>query len=237
MQWYDRAIHFSDALLARDWAGTYQSYHPGVTTMWLSGIGLKLFSHQRGVSSEQLLGVEPTKPGTMEDAVVAGVVPLAFAIALCVALSYVLLRRITGQKVAFVGSFLLALDPFHIAYSKVLHLNALLGTFMFVSVLLLFNYLYRAKWLDLVLSGMFAGLAFLTKSPALFVIPYAVLIVGAYRLAALGPGTEAGGGGQGWGRRLRGLIRVLLVWGGVAGVVFVLLWPAMWVEPLGVEGW
>ncbi|NIV31561.1 MAG: hypothetical protein GWN58_19365, partial [Anaerolineae bacterium] len=36
MQWYDRAIRFSDALLGRDWAATYQSYHPGVTTMWLS---------------------------------------------------------------------------------------------------------------------------------------------------------------------------------------------------------
>ncbi|NIV31560.1 MAG: phospholipid carrier-dependent glycosyltransferase, partial [Anaerolineae bacterium] len=123
-------------------------------------------------SSDQLLDIEPTVPGTVNDAVAAGVLPLAFAIALCVALSYVLLRRIMGQKVAIVGGFLLAVDPFHIAYSKVLHLNALLGTFMFVSVLLLLNYLYRAKWLDLVLSGMFAGLAFLTKSPALFLIPY-----------------------------------------------------------------
>jgi hypothetical protein len=234
MQWYDRAIHFTDALLARDWAATYQSYHPGVTTMWLSGIGLKLFAWQRGVSSGQLLGVAPAKPGTIDDAVAAGVVPLAFVIALCIALSYVLLRRIAGQKVAFVGSFLLALDPFHIAYSKVLHLNALLATFMFVSVLLLFTYFYRAKWPDLVWSGAFAGLAFLTKSPSLFLIPYAVLLVGAYRLAALGPGAEEGERGQGWGRRLRGFIHVLLVWGGMAGVVFVLLWPAMWVEPLDV---
>ena len=43
MLWYYRAIRFGDALLARDWAETHQSYHPGVTTMWLSGIGIKLF--------------------------------------------------------------------------------------------------------------------------------------------------------------------------------------------------
>jgi hypothetical protein len=234
MQWYYRAIHFSDALLARDWAGTYQSYHPGVTVMWLSGIGMKLLAWLRGLSSDQLLGVEPTRPGTVNDAIAAGVVPLALVIALCIALSYVWLRRIVDQRVAVVGSSLLALDPFHITYSKVLHVNALLATFMFMSALLLLGYLHRARRLDLILSGVFAGLALLTKSPSLFIIPYAVLLVGAYRLLGLGPDAETGTDRPGWGRRAWAFTRVLLVWGGAAAVVFVLLWPAMWVEPLGV---
>ena len=232
MQWYYRAVEFGDALAARDWAATYRSYHPGVTTMWLAGIGLRFFAWQRGLSSEQLLRLEPTQPGTVDGAVRAGVVPLALVIALCVALSYVLLKRITDRRTAFVASFLLALDPFHIAYSKVLHLNALLATFMFLSVLLLFNYLHRSRWLDLVGSGLFAGLAFLTKSPSLFLVPYAVLIVGLWKLAGLGPDAEAQE--RGWRRRLWVSIRTLLVWGGAAAVAFALLWPAMWVEPLDV---
>ena len=183
--WSDRAIRFSDAVLARDWPETYHSYHPGVTTMWLSAVGLRLFAWQRGLSSDQLLGVEPTKPGTLDDAVTAGVVPMALVIALCIALSYVLLRRIASQKVAFVGSCLLALDPFHITYSKVLHVDALLATFMFTSALFLFNYVRRARWRELVLSGVFGGLAFLTKIPSLFLIPYTALIVGMDRLLSL----------------------------------------------------
>jgi hypothetical protein len=136
MQWYNRAVSFGDALLARDWAGTYQSYHPGVTTMWLAAAGLRLFAWRQGLSSAQMLRLAPTKPGTIEDGVTAGVIPLALAVALCIALCYVLLRRITDRRVAFVGSCLLALDPFHITHSKVLHVDALLATFMFVSALL-----------------------------------------------------------------------------------------------------
>jgi len=230
--WSDRAVRFSDAVLARDWPETFHSYHPGVTTMWLSAIGLRLFAWQQGLSSDQLLGVEPTKPGTMDTAVAAGVLPLAFAIAVCIALSYLLLRRITDPKLAFVGGCLLALDPFYITYSKVLHVDALLAAFMFTSALFLFSYVRRARRRDLLLSGVFAGLAFLTKSPSLFLIPYTALVVGMDSLLALGPGSEAPVRGRAWGRRLWDFIRELLFWGGIAAVVFVLLWPAMWVEPL-----
>jgi hypothetical protein len=234
MQWYSRAIRFGDALLAQDWAETYQRYHPGVTTMWLSGIGVKLFGWQQGLSSDQLLGIAPTKPGTLDDAVAAGVVPLAFVIALCTALSYVLLSRIAGRRTGFAGSCLLALDPFHITYSKVLHVDGLLATFMLVSVLFLLNYLHRTRWRDLILSGVFAGFAFLSKSPSLFLIPYAALTVGTYVLLPPGLGARANGRRWGWFRRLWVFLRVLLTWGGVAAVVFVALWPAMWVGPLHV---
>ena len=229
MQWYTRAIHFGDALLARDWAGTYQQYHPGVTTMWLSGSGIKLFAWLRGLSSDQLLGFAPTKPGMISGAITAGVIPLAFVIALCIALSYVLLNRIVEQKVALVGGCLMALNPFYIAYSRVLHVNALLTAFMFASVLFLFNYLRRAKWLDLILSGAFAGLAILTKSPSLFIIPYTTLVLVVHKLViALGPDSKTRA------RRWWTFARTLLVWGGTAAVVFVVLWPAMWVGPLDV---
>ena len=236
MLWYYRAIHFGDALLARDWTGTYQSYHPGVTTMWLAAAGLRLFAWRQGLSSAQMLRLAPTKPGTIEDGVTAGVIPLALAVALCIALCYVLLRRITDRRVAFVGSCLLALDPFHITHSKVLHVDALLATFMFVSILLLLNFLQRESWLDLIWSDVFAGLAFLTKSPSLFIVPYVALAIGTYRL--MEPGGRAGPTAErpGWARRLWEVARVLLIWGGVAVVVFCALWPAMWAEPLVALG-
>ena len=232
MQWYNRAVSFGDALLARDWAGTYQRYHPGVTTMCLSGIGLKLLGWQQGLSSEQLLGLAPIKPGTLNDGVTAGVIPLAFAIALCIALTYPLLSRIVGRKAALSGSCLLALNPFYIAYSKVLHVDALLATFMLVSALFLLNYLQRGRWFDLVLSGVFAGLAFLTKSPGLFLIPYAGLAVGMYRLVKSESDCGQRARTTGWLRQIVTLMGVLAIWAGIAAAIFVVLWPAMWVEPM-----
>lgn len=232
MQWHERAVYFTDRLLARDWARTYLRYHPGVTTMWLSGIGLKFFAWQRGLSSEQLLGNEPLKPGVLGDAVTAGVVPLAFVIALCIALCYLLLSRIVSQKVALISGGLLALDPFYIAHSKVLHVDALLSTFMLTSALFLLYYLQRSKRLCLILSGVFAGLAFLTKSSSYFLVPYTMLAVGVYRLTELTPNADEGS--RRWGKLLWRTLRVLLVWGGIAAMVFSVLWPAMWVKPLKV---
>ena len=182
MQWFIRAVRFGDAVLARDWEGTYQRYHPGVTTMWLSGIGLKLFGWHRGLSSDELIGIAPTKPGTLNDAVTAGVLPLALVISLCIAASYGLIACVFGGKVGLVGSCLIALDPFHITYSKVLHIDALLATFMLMSVLFLLAYLHHGARRNLVLSGVFAGLSWLSKSPGLFLVPYAALAVGSYRL-------------------------------------------------------
>ena len=234
LQWYSRAVRFGDALLARDWAGTYQRYHPGVTTMWLSGAGLKLFAWQRALSSDQVVGLAPSKPGTMNDAIVAGVIPLAFVVALCIALSTVLIRRLVDRKVALAAGCLLALDPFYITYSKVLHVDALLATFMLVSVLCMFNYLHRARWRYLILSGVFAGLASLTKSPALFLVPYAALTSVVCKLIPSVRSTGAPDGKRAGLHKLWKLARALLIWGGIAAVTFVALWPAMWVEPLQV---
>ncbi len=224
MQWYERAIRFGDAVLAGDWAGTFQRHHPGVTTMWLSGIGLKLFAGARGVSSEQLLGAAPIQPGVIAKAIVAGVIPLALVIALCITLSLVLLRRLMGRREAFVAVYLLALDPVYITYSQVLHLDALLATFMLVSALFLLNYLHHSKSSDLVLSGIFGGLALLSKSPALFLLPYVGLAAGAFRI----------GKNASWRAWLRKIVQTVGAWVLVAGVVFVLLWPAMWVQPLDI---
>lgn len=231
MQWYERSIHFSDAVLKGDWAGTFQRHHPGVTTCWLSGFGLQVFARLRGLTSSQLLGTEPTPPGVIAQAMTAGVLPLAFTIALCIALSYLLIRRLTGPRVALAAAGLLALDPFYIARSQVLHVDALMATFMLVSALFLLNHVHRHKRSDLVFSGVFGGLAVLSKSPALFLAPYAALVVGVHQLTAL---TERPSGWRGWANRLGVIPRDVLLWSLVVAVTFVALWPAMWVQPVDV---
>lgn len=231
--WHHRAIRFTDALASGNLGETYQSYHPGVTVLWLSGVGMRALGWQRELTSGQLLGEEPALPGTAADAVTAGVIPLAFVIALCIMLSYIPLKRITDRNVALIATLFMALDPLYLSYSKVLHLDALLGTFMFTSALFLLSYLQRTKWLDLVLSGAFAGLAFLTKSPSFFLIPYASLATGVYTLLARNNDTIQTDL-RGWGRRLWVIARTLLTWGAVSIAVFVALWPAMWVQPFVV---
>ena len=99
---------------------------------------------------------------------------------------------------------------------------------MLLSLLWFGDYLYRGRRVaSLIISGIGAGLSWLTKSPALFLAPF----VGLLALADLLQSRQAG-------KSIRlpdvwAYLRPLLAWSGIAAVVFVLLWPAMWVEPLG----
>jgi hypothetical protein len=223
--WTMRAVNFGDVLLAGAWADTYQQYHPGVTVMWLSGFALKVLAWMRGLSSAQLLDIAPAPPGTADAVVQAGVLPLALVIALCIAGSAALVARLADRRVGLAAGLLMALDPFFISYSKEIHLNGLLTMFMLVSALLLLVYLKEGKRAPLVWSGVFAGLAVLTKSPAIFLLPYAALALSVYPLLHGVPLREA----------LRGLWRPalkLVAWLAAAVAVFVLLWPAMWVQPV-----
>ncbi|MFQ5875271.1 MAG: glycosyltransferase family 39 protein, partial [Dehalococcoidia bacterium] len=116
---------------------------------------------------------------------------------------------------------LIALDPFFIAHSRLFHLDALLTGFMTLSVLgLLVSLTGRGSYAYLAFSGSMAGLAFLTKSPAFFLAPFAFAL------------TVAMGSSSREGKRSR-LALPFLVWATAAGVVYFALWPAMWVDPVG----
>jgi len=231
MLWYDRSVHFWDALLAGDFGDTYQQYHPGVTTMWIAGLGLRLYSEARGWSSDVLLEPPSGMSGPQAGPAQAGTVALGVSIAVCIVFIYVSLVRMTGWPVAFCAGCLLALDPFYLTHSKMIHVDGLLASFMLVSALLLLAYLRNERRTYLVGSGVSAGLAFLTKSPGLFLIPYAAFALALSSLVA-DPSSPNLSGVHLRGKQLWTISRRLMIWSLTALCVFFLFWPAMWTEPL-----
>jgi hypothetical protein len=235
LQWYERSFRFVDAVLRGQWADTIVSEHPGVTPMWLIGLA------QHGYYALlRALGASPAHPTDItgrafSTEVAISVLPLAAGIALGVLLAWWLLRHLFGETVAWAGAGFLALDPFHIAISKVVHVDALLSVLMILSALTLLLYLRRSvsgeqrrslrptrrqAWSRhrlLLASGALAGLAFLTKSPAYFLVPF----LGLSLLVARGRGNL-------W----RDYLTPMLLWIGTAAITYVLLWPAMWVQPV-----
>ena len=230
VNWYERSINFGDAILSQNWTATYQSYHPGVTTMWLSGIGLKLFSWLRGYSSEEMLNAERLPGGEFHTAVDFGVFPLAIIIALGVVFIYYLLSQLLDPRLALISAVFIAFNPFHITNSKVLHLDALLSVFMLIAVLLLIHYKMEPDYRKLVLSGVFLGLSLLTKSAASVLIPFGVLILTSSHRLEL---PESDGRAQ-WRARsywFRDVFGSLFIWGIVGGIIFFILWPVMLANP------
>ena len=233
-RWVERSVKFFSALLSHDWLRTSQRGHPGVTTMWTGTLGLmaRYFSHAMsegtplsGASLFEFLQSVPLHP------VDAGyltamrfptvLVTSAFAVAL-----YFLAGKLFDGRVALLSAILVALDPFYLAHSRLLHHDALVTTFMTLSVLSFIVYLRQGRSFPfLVLSGLAAGLAFLSKTTSLFLVPFmGLLIVIVFVEEYYRRFTVRWREGGRW-------IGRLLMWMSIAILVFVLLWPAMWVDP------
>ncbi|TEU20927.1 MAG: glycosyltransferase family 39 protein [Anaerolineales bacterium] len=232
--WVERSVKFFGGLLSQDWLRTSQKGHPGVTTMWTGTLGLmaRYFSHAMsegtslsGTSLFEFLQAVPLHP--VDASYLAAMrlptvlVTSAFAVAL-----YFYVRKLFDGRVALLSAILVALDPFYLAHSRLLHHDALVTTFMTLSVLSFIVYLRQDRSFSfLIFSGLAAGLAFLSKSTSFFLVPFmGLLIVIAFVEKCYRWSTVHWKGGGCWVARL-------LMWMGIAILVFVLLWPAMWVDP------
>jgi 4-amino-4-deoxy-L-arabinose transferase-like glycosyltransferase len=231
LNWYERSIRFADALFAGDWAQTYQYYHPGVTTMWLSGLALKIFGRWHNLSSAEMLHPEQLPPGMLHQAISFGVIPLALVVALGIVWAYYLLRRLTEPRLALLAALFLALDPFYLAHSKVLHLDGTMSMFMLLTVLLLLSYRQQPDRRKLIGAGVLTGLSFLTKSASVSLIPFGALLIVSVHPLVLPEGNVAAQlrARAAW---LGQVTMSLAVWGAATTVTFFALWPAMWVMPL-----
>jgi len=182
-RWVDRSIRSFLGLLDGDLQRTAAG-HPGVTTMWTAAIALttKYLNEARlqgipanAVALREFLQRVPVRPVLGLDVLAAVRLPTVVLASLSVVGIYLLLGRLFDDKVAFLGTALVALDPFYLAYSRLLHHDALATTFMILSLLSLTVHLERGRSRGyLLLSGLMAGLAFLSKASSLFLIPFMV---------------------------------------------------------------
>lgn len=233
--WLARSANFYFALGQLDFASTFQREHPGVTTMWAGTAGfLWRYPQYRGSGLGQLefaaleryfdnneLGVSAL------DLLAAGRMVMVWGNTLILALAFLYARRLLGTFPALLGFFLIALDPFHIAHTRLLHLDGLLSSLMLLSLIAFLGYLRSKLYRDLLVSAVAAGLSWLTKSPGMFLLPVIGLLASA-DLAISIRSTRSFNPSA-----VRKWMVAGALWSVAAVLVFGLFWPAMWVEPLG----
>lgn len=238
--WLDRSAAFLDALRRGDWAATAISTHPGVTTMWLGGAGLLL---REALVDRGLL------PGDFATALALMRLPGALVHTAAVVAGYGMLRRLLPTHTALLAALLWAADPFVVAYSRLLHVDALAGTFMTLSVLAALVGVHSAKckvqngerWqppftlhFAFCLSGVFGGLALLSKSPSLVLLPIVGLIATSMLRIALDGRAQ---GVPPFALRFALCALRFALWCLAAALTIFALWPALWVDPLGALAW
>jgi hypothetical protein len=233
--WAARSANFYSALARGAFADTYQREHPGVTTMWAGSAGiLTRFPAYKltdaggaDVGVYEYMAVVANHGHSMLELLAAGRFFMVVAHTIALLLAFVYARRLLGWPSAVVGFLLIAFDPFHAALSRFLHLDGLLATFLLLALLSFLSFLHRRRLSDLLVSAIATGLGGLTKAPAAFLVPVVLL------LAAFEAGTSWSAPGI---TRFRSLIWRTIwplgVWGLVAMAVVVVLWPALWVDPI-----
>ena len=144
---------------------------------------------------------------------------------------YLLLKRVLDARVGFLAALMVALDPFYLVHSRVVHVDAILTSFMTLSALALAVYLVQpTRKRYLVLSAVTGGLAFATKSPAVVLAP---LVLGGLLLRViLQRDAPRGWAGGPPGRRLLWAVLSLAGWLAITWATFLAVWPAAWMKPL-----
>jgi hypothetical protein len=198
--------------------------------MWGGSLGLWLDYWQTDRSAEvdlpTFLQTIQVYPAIAPEIIVPLRLPFAVAGAVFVLLFYLLLRRLLAEPVALGAALLVALHPFHIGLSRIIHHDGLNTMFMVLSALALIGYWLRGwSWNWLFISAVMGGLAFLSKPVSWFLLPY-LGVLGAVSLYYRWQSP----GRRGWTEVWR-LLRSGIIWSVVAGLTFVAFFPAMWVIP------
>jgi hypothetical protein len=226
LAWVDRSLDFSSDIARGRWTATLTLGvgHPGVTTMWLGTLGIRLGSMLDPTQpypdpALKFGNLEPDTLRLLARFLTAARLAVIVTVAGNIALLFWLLDHLINRRAAFLAAGFLAVDPFAVATGSILHVDALMVVFSLNSIALLCIAIGRprpTRWL--VVSGAFAGLAMLSKSPAVILL----IVAGGVLLT------------DGLRRRkpIRRTIRLAFAWGISATLIFCALAPSMWTAPI-----
>jgi len=237
--WVYRSVHFADALAARDWAAIPATGQPGVTTMWLGALGKTVQQLVAPAQSaahlewvRQSAWLAPDNGEGLRHLgffLPAGRVAVALVTSLGLLAAYGLMARRFDRRAAVVAVGLLAFDPFLAGHSGLLHTDGLLASFCLLALLSALNGLQQdgRDWAWWGLSGLFAGLALLTKTPAVVLLAFlvALFVYRALNLLLRHPARC---------RTFRQLGASALAFLLAVAAIIAALYPALWADLSGV---
>ena len=218
--------NFLMALINHEWAKTGAMVYPSVTTSWLEIIGLVLqwiFVRPADVSNFTELAVKfQANPLDMDILAWARIGMILFA-ALCTVILWWLVQKLFGNRTAWLATGILLFDPILLGYTRLTNVDPPLIHLLAITWLLMLWGVQSKQTIILLLSGVAFGLAILTKTPALFLGPLILLWIFWQHWQEKDKSPQ-------W---LRSGIIDFLKFGLPALVVTWLLWPSLWVNPVG----
>lgn len=231
--WKTRTYNFGNALSQLDFAGTAQTYHPGVTLLWINYIAVKIFSvlnkfiFNNTLSERDLFFINHIIQKSF----------LVIVLGLFVTLIYIQLKKLFGIRFALIFFVLLTFTPFFVALTRVLHTDGILTLSIFLSFISLMSFYKTGQKINLIFSGFWLGLAVLTKSNSLISIPFILFIILFEKFTKNDIGHPEFISGSilsvilSLSKDPSKFLKPILLLFSTTLVTFIALWPAMWVTP------
>jgi hypothetical protein len=237
--WVRRSANVYYAMFHHNYSKTFQKHHPGVITQWAGALGMQLAFPQYRVMADGQLDTSKyhlfndlvKQAGKQElDILVAGRLVMVGMVTVTLALCFLAAHKLVGDWPALLGMLLVTFDPYYLGHSRLLHLEGIFSALMLLSVLLLLVYLQEGKLWFILAAGAAAGAACLAKAPGIFLAPFIGLVLLAAAFSHWRSGRPANCSllSCGFKQALQPWLAAMLA----LALVYMLLWPAMWVSPL-----
>lgn len=217
--WKYRGYEFTTAMVNFNFADTAVTYHPGVPLLWSQMLAIKTYS------IFDKLYFHGTLVGSSEffyNHLIQNLYLLTFN-SILITLIFVFLRKVMSEKFAIIALLVILLEPFFIALGRSIHNDLLMSLFVFITFLIFFHLLETYKSGNLYkrkmtwLMGLFSAMALLTKSGALFMLPLFICAVIVFAFFDI--------------KSIKNHLKVFLAWILLSVLFFIIIWPAMWVNP------
>lgn len=173
INWHTRSNKFVDALLSGKFENTYQSYHPGITLMWISGPPLHLYSRYLRNNGE----VPYSYKTYLKLDYVAKLSVVSFTLVVFLYAQYLLYKTL-GLKIAIIFSVLFILEPFVVGQRRLYHLDYLMTLLGLLSFALALNWRKNKQHFLITLQiSLFLVLSILTKSTGILMAPVLLIVM------------------------------------------------------------
>ena len=231
-KWMVRSANFSYGLIQGDYKATFQRGHPGVTVMWAGTLAQSILLPnyveigQQNIDQWAYVGLLRDQGIAELDMLAAERAVVVFVFSLTLLGAFVYARPLLGTAVSVTAILFIAFSPFIAAHSHLLQLDGMSASFTLLSLTAFLHYWYKPRPFTLIISGIAAGLSWLTRSPTLLLIPIFGLIV------LLQIWRQRQSGTQSWPKSLLHHGLIFSLWGICGLVTTIILWPSMWVVPL-----
>ena len=226
--WFDGRINkYWKNIGERDWKGTNISDKPGITVALASGPGL-WFKSTKDYKTAHVSGEVISLKNDVESFYLAYRLPLLIVITLLLPLFYFFLERLLGRRSALFSYVLVASSPVLIGMSKIINPDALLWLFTPLALISYLTFLKRHSYRYLIFSGIFLGLALLTKYVSNILFVFFLGLIFLEYLYQPKNTTIA------FADYLKKSLKYLALLTFTALTTFYLLFPAVWVKPYKV---